>query len=170
MTVSWIALSNRLAIEACLLDAGCGPGGLLQQIGERLPWLERIGLEYDFQAAEIAAAKSGAIVLSGTINAMPFPNAKFDVIVSADVLCHQQADEEAALAKLPDRRLKTGGSLFLNLPAYAFMKSMHDQRVHNLRRYTRNGNTLVSGEIWISCCSALAIGTACCFRLCCFTG
>jgi SAM-dependent methyltransferase len=77
-------------------------------------------------------------VLSGTINAMPFPNAKFDVIVSADVLCHQQADEEAALGEF-HRCLKTGGSLFLNLPAYAFMKSMHDQRVHNLRRYTATG-------------------------------
>jgi SAM-dependent methyltransferase len=132
--LGWLSLT----VGACVLDAGCGTGGLLRRIGQTMPGLERIGVEYDAQAAGIAAAKSGAAVLGGTVNAMPFPAGKFDAIVSADVLCHRRVDEAAALAEF-HRCLQPGGSLLLNLPAYAFMKSIHDRRVDNSHRYTATG-------------------------------
>jgi SAM-dependent methyltransferase len=69
-----------LAVGARVLDAGCGTGGLLRRIGQTMPELERIGLEYDLKAAKIATAKATAPVLSGTVNAMPFRAGAFDVI------------------------------------------------------------------------------------------
>jgi SAM-dependent methyltransferase len=137
--------SLSLPAGACVLDAGCGTGGLLRRIGQTMPGLARIGLEYDAQAAGIAAAWSGAMMLSGTVNDMPFPAGKFDVVVSADVLCHRRVDEVAALAEV-HRCLRPGGSLLLNLPAYAFMKSIHDRRVHNSRRYTVKGARRLVGK------------------------
>jgi SAM-dependent methyltransferase len=82
-----------------------------------------------------AAAKSGAAIASGSINALPFADACFDAAVSADVLCHAVVDPETALAEL-QRVLRPGGHLILNLPAYQWLLSTHDRQVHNARRFT----------------------------------
>lgn len=128
---------RRLQLEpgARVLDAGCGTGGLLRRLAHAEPTLERVGLEYDPAAVKIAQGKARATVVCGSVNAMPFPGDHFEVVVSADVLCHADVDEEAALAEF-NRCLKAGGSLLLNLPAYNWLKSTHDRRVHNVRRYT----------------------------------
>jgi ubiquinone/menaquinone biosynthesis C-methylase UbiE len=133
-----IALVGRLELAAGgrVLDAGCGTGGLLRRLAEEQPTLEYVGLEYDPTAAEIAREKSGVQVRVGSVNAMPFPDEDFQAVVSADVLCHESVDEDAALAEL-HRCLAGGGSLLLNLPAYEWMKSSHDERVHTARRYTK---------------------------------
>lgn len=118
-----------------LLDAGCGTGGLLRHLARERCDLDLHGLEYDGEAAAIAAGKSGVRIASGSVNSMPFPDASFDVIVSTDVLCHAGVDESCALAEFR-RCLKPGGLLLLNLPAYQWMQSAHDRHVHNVRRYT----------------------------------
>jgi hypothetical protein len=46
------------------------------------------GLEYNPDAAARAAAKSGAAVAAGDVNALPFPDASFGALASVDVLCH----------------------------------------------------------------------------------
>jgi SAM-dependent methyltransferase len=127
-----------LPSEARILDAGCGTGGLLRRIGEAIPWIERIGLEYNSEAASIAATKAAAAVFAGTVNAMPFRASHFDAILSADVLCHKQVEPISALAEF-HRCLKPGGTLLMSLPAYDWMQSAHDKSVHNARRYTAAG-------------------------------
>lgn len=120
---------------AGLLDAGCGTGGLLARLKAARPDLSLTGLEFDAEAAAIAAAKTGLPVQTGSVNTLPYPDASFDAVVSADVLCHAGVDEAAALAGFR-RCLKSGGLLLLNLPAYQWMASAHDRHVHNVRRYT----------------------------------
>jgi hypothetical protein len=56
---------------------------------------------------------------------------------SRHVLRHRRVDEAAAVSRISS--VLAGGSLLLNLPAYAFMKSIHDRRVHNSRPYTATG-------------------------------
>jgi SAM-dependent methyltransferase len=131
---------DRLALspEARVLDAGCGTGGLLRRLGQAAPRMERVGVEYDTVAVEIAGSKSGAPVYHGSVNGLPFPGDHFDAVLSADVLCHANVDEKAALSEFL-RCLKPGGSLLLNLPAYEWMKSSHDAHVQNVRRYTAGG-------------------------------
>ncbi|HUA52350.1 MAG TPA: class I SAM-dependent methyltransferase [Candidatus Sulfotelmatobacter sp.] len=121
-----------------LLDAGCGTGGTLRHLRAAAPTLGLVGLEFDTRACAVARAKSGCPVVAGSIDALPFASRAFDLIVSADVLCHRNVDEAAALAEL-NRCLKPGGRLVLNLPAYGWLASAHDQRVHNVRRYTARG-------------------------------
>jgi SAM-dependent methyltransferase len=99
-----------------VLDAGCGTGGLLARL-RGLPGIELHGLEYDASAAARAAAKSGAIIARGSINALPYADASFAAVLSADVLCHAAVDPPTALAELR-RVLVPGGLLVLNMPSY----------------------------------------------------
>jgi len=126
------------ALGSRLLDAGCGTGGALRYLKLPMAGLLLQGVEYDAEAAEMAAAKTGLPITVGSVNALPFEAASFDLILSNDVLCHAAVDEAAALAEF-HRCLKPGGVLLLSLPAYAWMASAHDQHVHNARRYTAGG-------------------------------
>ena len=116
-----------------MLDAGCGTGGFLTMLRTQRPDLIRFGTEWDATATNRARDKSAAFVTRANINALPYATASFDAAVSADVLCHTAVDPPAALAELK-RVLRPGGRLVLNMPAYQWMLSAHDRRVHNVRR------------------------------------
>jgi len=131
-------LCDALAgISGRVLDAGCGTGGLLARL-RRLPGIEPVGVEWSSAAAGRAAAKSGAAIVRGSVNSLPFATASFQAAVAADVLCHAAVDPPLALAELY-RVLRPGGLLVVNMPAYAWLRSAHDRRVHNARRQTAAG-------------------------------
>jgi SAM-dependent methyltransferase len=119
-----------------VLDAGCGTGGLLASLPMQMPPLSRVGVEASEFAAARTREKSGALVVCGSVNALPFARASFDAAVATDVLCHADVDPVAALAELR-RVLRPGGRLVVNMPAYAWLLSAHDRRVHNTRRQNR---------------------------------
>lgn len=127
---------RRPGEPAAVLDAGCGTGGLLAKLAGRFPDRAVIGLEVDREASARAHAKSARPVCVGSVNALPFRDAAFAAIFSADVLCHRNVDERAALAQF-HRCLAADGVLVLNLPAYRWLLSRHDAAVDNVRRYTR---------------------------------
>ncbi|HTI87739.1 MAG TPA: methyltransferase domain-containing protein [Alphaproteobacteria bacterium] len=118
------------------LDGGCGTGGLLTRLSTAAPDATLVGIEYAPPAAAMARAKSGRGIVIGTVNSLPFADAAFGAMFSMDVLCHRAVDEDRALAEA-HRCLAPGGVLIVNLPAYRWMLSSHDTRVHNVRRYTR---------------------------------
>ena len=123
-----------------ILDAGCGTGGFLAALRARRPDLTSFGLEWDASAATRACAKSTSVITRGSVNDLPFATGSFDAALSADVLCHAMVDPPAALAELK-RVLRPGGRLVLNMPAYQWMLSAHDRRVHNIRRLTAAATT-----------------------------
>ena len=134
------ALQARLygslaGIDGRILDAGCGTGGFLAMLGRGRPDLIRFGVEWDATASSRARSKSEAEIARGSVNALPFADDSFDAAVSADVLCHAAVDPAAALTELK-RVLRPGGRLVVNMPAYQWMLSAHDRRVHNVRRLT----------------------------------
>lgn len=131
-------LSGPGAARKPLFDAGCGTGGLLLRLAAEFPDRTVVGLDADAIACARAAAKSARPVCAGSVNALPFADGAFGAIFSADVLCHHDVDERAALAQF-HRCLSDGGVLVLNLPAYKWMLSRHDAAVANVRRYTRRG-------------------------------
>lgn len=118
------------------LDAGCGTGGLLIKLARAAGLPPAFGLDYANRAAELARAKTGRPVVVGSVNALPFDDSSLSAIFSMDVLCHRAADYQTALREA-HRCLKRGGTLVINLPAYQWMQSGHDERVHNARRFTR---------------------------------
>jgi SAM-dependent methyltransferase len=160
----WYRALHRRLIDAVadvrgvVLDAGCGTGGLLARLRTERPDLQVVGVEWSAQAAARASAKSGAPVLRGSVNTLPFADATFAAAVSADVLCHGGVDPHLALAEIR-RVLCPGGRLVTNMPAYAWLLSAHDRQVHNVRRCTARqlsamlreaGFTLVRAGYWNS--------------------
>ncbi|MEI7445062.1 MAG: class I SAM-dependent methyltransferase [Burkholderiales bacterium] len=119
-----------------LLDAGCGTGGLLARLRARPASGPVVGLDAFGPAAARARSKSGAPVVVASIDALPFQDAAFDAIVSADVLCHRSVDPARALDEAR-RCLSPGGVLVLNLPAFRWLASYHDRQVHSARRFDR---------------------------------
>ncbi|MDX2103565.1 MAG: class I SAM-dependent methyltransferase [Alphaproteobacteria bacterium] len=120
---------------ARVLDAGCGTGGLLARIAERRPDLRLTGFDFDDAAVAWSRRKAAIPLVAASINALPFASGQFEAVVSCDVLCHRSVDQAAALADIA-RVLAPGGHVILNLPAYDWMYSTHDRRVHTARRYT----------------------------------
>jgi SAM-dependent methyltransferase len=125
-------------VRGRVLDAGCGTGGFLRRLGAARPDLTRVGCEWDEEAARRARGKSGAVLVRGSVNALPFAAVSFDAAVAADVLCHEAVAPGPALAELA-RVLRPGGLLVVNMPAYAWLASAHDRRVGNARRLTAGG-------------------------------
>jgi SAM-dependent methyltransferase len=121
--------------HASVLDVGCGTGGLLARLRAGRPDLGLIGLDWAEAACRRAADKSGAAIVRGSADALPFADAVFDAVIAADMLCHRAVDPDRALPEL-SRVLRPGGRLIVNMPAYAWLLSAHDRRVHNVRRQT----------------------------------
>ncbi len=119
-----------------VLDAGCGTGGMLRVLGPAVAGRPTIGLEYDPMAAGMAKAKAGRPILSGSVNELPLGDGTLGAYVSLDVLCHASVEPVRAL-KEAHRCLGPGAIAIFNLPAYSWMLSAHDRRVHNARRFTR---------------------------------
>jgi SAM-dependent methyltransferase len=129
------ALSNAPG-PGSVLDAGCGTGGMLNVMGPEVAGRPTVGLEYDPGAAGMAASKAGRPVASGSVNELPLRDGVLAAYVSLDVLCHANVDPARAL-KEAHRCLGPGAIALFNLPAYSWMLSAHDRRVHNARRFTR---------------------------------
>jgi SAM-dependent methyltransferase len=136
----------RTGATGPVLDAGCGTGGMLATLASAVPGRPTFGLEYDAPAAALAASKSGRPVAAGSVNEMPLGDGTLGAYLSLDVLCHGGVEPACALNEAR-RCLQPGGILVLNLPAYGWLLSAHDRRVHNVRRFdARQTHTLLAGH------------------------
>ena len=122
-----------------ILDAGCGTGGLIRRLEAKHPGWRWTGLDLDPLAARLARERVGGEVslVEGSVTALPFPEASFDAVVSADVLYH--LDDDGAAVAEACRVLRPGGIFVVNVPAYPWLWSYHDEAVGGRRRYGRRG-------------------------------
>jgi len=137
---------GRSTGDGPVLDAGCGTGGMLAVLGPVIAGKPTFGLEFDTVAASLAVAKSGRPVAAGSVNEMPLGNGVLAGYLSLDVLCHGGVEPERAVQEAR-RCLKPGAVALFNLPAYGWLLSAHDRRVHNVRRFTRGqARALLAGH------------------------
>ncbi|MGB8980892.1 MAG: class I SAM-dependent methyltransferase, partial [Anaerolineales bacterium] len=72
-------------LKGCILENGCGVGMYVEHLS---PFGGKvIGLEYDFERAA-EARKNSANILNAAGEAIPLPDATFDLILSHEVLEH----------------------------------------------------------------------------------
>ncbi|MCE9517979.1 MAG: class I SAM-dependent methyltransferase [Verrucomicrobia bacterium] len=121
--------------EACILDAGCGTGGMMEALRRENKSWQISGLDFSPQAIEHTRQRGFTNLTQGSVDALPFADATFDVVVSLDVLYFEGVNETKAMAEF-QRVLKPGGALVLNLPAFDILRGEHDVAVKGVRRYT----------------------------------
>jgi SAM-dependent methyltransferase len=116
-----------------ILDCGAGTG-------RNLDWLADFGRPIGVELTPLALAAGrakGRPLIGGSVTALPFPDATFDLATSFDVLyCLQDADERQALAEMW-RVLKPGGVVLVNAAALDVLRGSHSTLTHEVRRYTR---------------------------------
>jgi SAM-dependent methyltransferase len=77
---------------------------------------------------------------------MPLGDGALGGYLSLDVLCHGGVEPERAVREA-HRCLRPGAVALFNLPAYGWLLSAHDRRVHNVRRFTRGqARALLAGH------------------------
>ena len=94
-----------------ILDAGCGTGRNLAG----LSWAKAFGIEMAAEAFPYLRKRGLDTVARGSIARLPFGDATFDLVLSADVLCCVEPPGDVASAREFHRVLKPGGTLLLNL-------------------------------------------------------
>ena len=117
-----------------LLDAGCGTG-------TNLPFLNNygtsFGLELNWRGLRFGHQRGLPRLAQGSVTALPFATASFDVVLSFDVLyCLHPPSENAAMTEM-SRVLRRGGSLIINVAAMEMLKGDHSVLGGEVHRYSR---------------------------------
>ena len=99
-----------------VLDIGCGTGSLVVLLKRLHPAAEVVGLDTDPKALARAREKTRRAVVSalfdqGFSDALPYPEACFDRVLSSFMLHHLEPDAKRRTLEEARRVLKPGGSL-----------------------------------------------------------
>lgn len=141
----WYQASHRLLFQALemelpdwrekkILDAGCGTGAILQRLGNPA---KNVGIDLAPEAIEFCRERGLSNVRQGDINALPFGDASFDAIISSSVIYHDWVPDVARAVQEMKRVLRPGGVLIINVPAFRFLHSAHDDAVMTARRFRK---------------------------------
>lgn len=107
-------------IQGRVLENGCGVGMYVEHM---LPYGGQIiGLEYDFERAVGAGARSPNI-LNAAGELLPLPSDGFDLVLSHEVLEHVQDDAQAVREMV--RVLRPGGRIMLFVPNRGYPFETH---------------------------------------------
>lgn len=117
-----------------ILDAGCGTGAVLRRLGR---YGDAFGIDIAPEALYLCRERGvqPSQLAQSSVTALPFPGDLFDLVTSLDVLSYLE-DDAVGFREL-NRVLKKDGWLFINLPAFPFLRGEHDLAVGTKRRFTR---------------------------------
>ena len=118
-----------------ILDCGCGTG---TNLGVLAGYGEARGVDRAWAGVRRARA-AGRQVGQATVTHLPFPDARFHLVTSFDVLyCLEEADERAAMSEM-FRVLRPGGRVLINVAAMPILTGNHSVLAHEVRRYRASG-------------------------------
>jgi SAM-dependent methyltransferase len=107
-------------VQGCVLENGCGIGMYVAKLASQAGLV--FGLEYDLERAAAARLRSEHI-LGAAGEHLPFPDERFDVVLSHEVIEHVQ-DDRQAIAEIV-RTLRPGGRLILFCPNRGYPFETH---------------------------------------------
>jgi SAM-dependent methyltransferase len=141
----WYGALHRLIFQALdaelpdwrqkkVLDVGCGTGAILKQLGNPE---KNVGIDLAPEAISFCRERGLNNVRQGDICALPFADASFDAVICSSVLYHQWVTNVEGAVQEMHRVLRPSGVLLINVPAFPFLHSAHDEAVMTARRFRK---------------------------------
>jgi SAM-dependent methyltransferase len=121
--------------DKAILDAGCGTGAILERLGN--PG-RNVGVDLAPEALAFCRQRGLENVRQADISALPFPDNSFDAVICSSVLYHQWVGDVPRALREINRVLRPDGILLVNLPAFSFLHSAHDDSVMTARRFRKS--------------------------------
>lgn len=106
---------NKYSKSASILELGCGPGYLLQYLGEK-GFNNCTGIDISFEQIEIAKSKGYKVLQADVIQFLKASQNTFDIIFAFDFIEHFTKDELIELVNLIHKNLNTGGIFIIRTP------------------------------------------------------
>jgi len=130
---------------ARILDAGCAMGDLLARVQDRSLY----GIDFNAEYLAVAAER-GIETTIGELEAMPYPDETFDLVVTTDVLEHV-LDEKVVIREML-RVLAPGGILIVRAPdaedLSGYLDPEYPYRFVHLRRFDEPSLRLLFDRIF----------------------
>ena len=118
-----------------VLDVGCGTGANLDAFQSIA---DVHGIDFAEEAIRFCRKRDMTCTAVASAIALPFAAEAFDAVISCDVLSHQSIQDKQCMLREVHRVLKPGGVAILNVPAYQWLRSSHDDHVQMDRRFSRS--------------------------------
>jgi SAM-dependent methyltransferase len=122
--LQWLEVPFRrhLPKVGCILEAGCGPGQVLQAM--RVRGYEVEGIEWAADLVErVKQLRPDMPIRAGDATAMDVPDGRYSGVVSLGVAEHRRAGPEPFIVEAR-RVLKRGGVLLISVPHYHFIRRL----------------------------------------------
>lgn len=117
-----------------ILDAGCGTGAILQRLGNPQ---NNIGIDISPEAISFCRERGLKNAHQADICQVPFSDASFDAVICSSVIYHEWVNDMRGAVREMCRVLRPGGLLLINVPAFRFLHSPHDDAVMTARRFRK---------------------------------
>lgn len=132
LVVSFLRKHGGVLKGKNILDLGCGPGVLLEDLKKERGRVCGI----DISSSAVSFCKSrGLDVKKADASKSPFKRKKFDGILAIDLLEH--VENEDRLLKGVRKVLKKDGIFLIMVPAFPILWSSRDRRLNHFRRYNK---------------------------------
>jgi SAM-dependent methyltransferase len=117
-----------------ILDCGCGTGHNLHMLRK---YGRAYGIDLTWVGLQYSRAQGERLVVQASAARLPFPDARFDLVTSFDVLYSLEDDIERAAIGEMLRVLKPGGTLIVNVAAFEALRGNHSVLSGEVRRYSK---------------------------------
>ncbi|MBX3176882.1 MAG: class I SAM-dependent methyltransferase [Candidatus Hydrogenedentes bacterium] len=139
----WYRALHARVLHACerfaprartILDVGCGTGGMLARLPAEI---RAAGVDLAPEAVARCRERGLPMITRASADAIPFEATSADAVLLLDLLYHRNVLDPARVLHEVRRVLSPEGVAIINAPAYAWLRSSHDDAVHTGRRFTR---------------------------------
>ena len=117
-----------------ILDIGCGTGANAKMISR---YGEVSCADMSDNALAYTRERGLRNLEQAALPHLPHSDDTFDSALLMDVLYHRAVPDKTATLREIYRVLKSDGLLFVNVPAYQWLRSSHDDAIHTDKRFTR---------------------------------
>lgn len=117
-----------------ILDAGCGTGINLAELGKRGT---AFGCDLSEDALDFCRQRGLARLARADVRRLPYRPASFDLVTLFDVLYHKEIPDDAEVLRGIRDVLRDGGLFLMTDSALKSLRGPHDAAMRGARRYDR---------------------------------